>query len=422
MELFFFSYLAGFSYLAWRHFPAALGLFFFLLPTYMLRFQIGQLPTTLLEGMFLVLFGVFLVRHASKEKMRELVDTKIQFLKQFPFLSASIFLFLLGATIGIFFATNTRAALGEWRAFYLEPIILFWILLFSIKTKKDLHNILIALLFSGLLTSILAIYQKFTGWMVPYDFWENRNTYRVTGWYGFPNGVGLFLAPLVPIAMYMLSEYRKQKTHPYFLLELLYIPLALAAIVFAKTTGAIIGILGAIGVLLLLNKKTRIPALILGTVGITSIFFLPTDSKLRIELLMQDESGQLRLDMWEETIELAKDRPLIGAGMASYTETIVPYRQDKKVEIFHHPHNLFLTIWANTGLIGLIGFIAIIAWFIFFALRNQESFLVKILLASFVVILVSGLVDSPYIKNDWAIVFWMLPALLIVSRKNNVIT
>jgi len=42
--------------------------------------------------------------------------------------------------------------------------------------------------------------------MVPWEFWENRNTYRVTGWYGFPNAVGLFIAPLIPLSLYLLKK------------------------------------------------------------------------------------------------------------------------------------------------------------------------------------------------------------------------
>jgi len=33
-----------------------------------------------------------------------------------------------------------------------------------------------------------------------------------------------------------------------------------------------------------------------------------------------------------------------------------------------------------------------------------------------IVVLTMGLVDSPYIKNDLAIFFWLLPALLIINQ------
>ena len=119
----------------------------------------------------------------------------------------AIFLFLLAATISIFTSINIRAALGEWKAFYIEPILLFLVLITALKTKKQIDTILFALILSGFLTSLLAIYQKYTGWYVPWEYWENHYTFRVTGWYGFPNGVGLFLAPLWPLALYLITTF-----------------------------------------------------------------------------------------------------------------------------------------------------------------------------------------------------------------------
>ena len=133
---------------------------------------------------------------------------------------------------------------------------------------------------------------------------------------------------------------------------------------------------------------------------------------------MQDRSGQIRLDMWAETIEFLKDNPIKGAGLASYKTLIYPYRIDKWIEVFHHPHNIFLTIWVNTGIIGLFGFTWIIVWFYRVGLMNlKKDKLIIFLLATITAFTTTGLVDSPYIKNDLAIFFWILPALLIVTTR-----
>ena len=212
-------------------------------------------------------------------------------------------------------STNTRAALGEWKAFYVEPFLLFLVLISSLKGKKTADFILGALVLSGLATSLLAIYQHFTGWMVPWFFWANGNSYRVTAWYGFPNAVGLFLAPLVPLAIYLIREQwkkikelsRRSTTFNTILqykilaVAVLFIPTALLAILFAKSTGGLIGVAAGIGVLLLLSKKTRWPTLGLGIAALLVLFFvLPDGNPLRTELLMQDRSGQIRVAMWGE--------------------------------------------------------------------------------------------------------------------------
>lgn len=386
---------------------------FTLLPLYLIRFQIGPLPTTVLEILIWITATVWVYKKIKNK------DWKL--LENFPNKNIFLFsagLFLLGATIGVFVSPNFRAALGEWKAFYVEPMLVFLIAVDNIKSKTDVTKILTGLIFGSLTTAILAVYQHFTGWLVPYSFWANRNTYRVTGWYGFPNGVGLLLAPLIPIAIYLNSEFRKKNSqikNNYFIVSLLtlFIILSPVAILYSKTTAAVVGLVSGLGILLLCYKKTRWPAIMLGIIGIIALIFLP-NNPVTNELLAKDYSGQLRRDIWTETITYLKIHPITGAGVAGYSTEIAPFRHNKNIEIFHHPHNIFLTIWVNIGLIGLIGFLGILSWFFKTILKdfNKSDKTFKVtLLVSMAIWLTMGLVDSPYIKNDWALVFWLFVAL-----------
>ncbi len=404
---------------SWHHFKLGIFLFFLLLPTYLIRFHIGPLPSTFLEGMLLSLVVIWILKKKQYLKLPKLIKN---FLTDHKLLSVGIVLFLLGATISIFTAVDTKKALGEWRAFYIEPVLLFFVLSSYLKSfeakkrKKILEQyILLPLVLCGLITSAFAIFQHFTGWMVPHAFWANRETYRVTAWYGFPNAVGLFLAPIIPLALYLIAqtwERTKKIFEPTVIISILFLITGFLAILFAKGSGPLLGALAGIGILLLCYKKTRVPTFLFGIVALTAIFFLPTDHAIKQELFAKNFSGQLRRDMWNETVELLKERPVLGAGIASYEERIVPYRQNLRIEVFHHPHNIFLTMWVNTGLLGLIGFVVVLIWFVKEALKdlNAET---KFFLGSFTVILVMGLVDSPYIKNDLAILFWLFPTLVL---------
>lgn len=351
--------------------------------------------------------------------------------------------FLLGATISLFTAIDIQSALGEWKAFYIEPVLLCIILVLfflsssleKVERQKTISSILLSFVYIGFATGILATIQRATGWMVPWDFWENGNSYRVTGWYGFPNGVGLFLAPLALLALYTcVSSFLRIRQHvatPVRVSFFLYTTLAIGAasfifgmlgIVFAKSTGGLIGVCAGIFFLFLFYKKTRWPAFALATLGVLAIFFLPNEHAVRQELLAQNRSGQLRVQMWAEATEYLSDHPIVGAGLASYKTVIYPYRIDKWIEVFHHPHNLFLTIWVNTGFVGIFGFIWILVWFyrvgICFFLQKQAPLetriLVLFLLASMSSFLVTGLVDSPYIKNDLSLFFWALIAFMVI--------
>ena len=395
----------------------SLSLLFLLLPLYLIRFTIGPLPSTLLEILIWVILATWMWKWRGKfNKLKYLVKTN----KSLFIFSA---IFLAAATISIFTSVDVRAAAGQWKAFYIEPFLIFLVLITTIKQKKDAELILTALLTCGFVTSLLAIYQHFTGWLVPHAFWENRQTYRVTAWYGFPNGVGLFLAPLVPLAIYKVKTLWQTKSFPFWL-SLTFIPCALLATWHARSTGGLIGVAGGLGFLLLMYKKTRWPAVAVGILGLLVLFSLPANNPIKQELLLQDRSGQIRVHIWNETAQLLRDRPLAGAGLASYSERIKPYHttvNGEGIEIFHHPHNIFLTMWVNIGLLGLVGFVGILVWFYYVGFLHIRNQYVVFLLAATTTLLVTGLVDSPYIKNDLALLFWLLPALLLstIDRKKD---
>jgi len=402
-------YLSIFTIISFKKIEYSFFLLALFLPTYLLRFNFLEIPTTFLELQIIILIIISFIKYKN-----EIINNlKINFKKN-KLLYISILLFLFFATVSILFNHNTKQALGEWKAFYLEPIILFFIITnISIDIKKYIIN---GLLMSGLATSLFAIYQHFTGFFVPYAFWENLNTYRVTAWYGFPNGVGLFLAPIFAIALYNLKNH-SVKSWP-FLLGTLFIITSLPAIFFAKSTGALVSIFSAIFLILLFYKKTRWIIIILTIFSSLLIFNLPKLQNIKTELILQDRSGQIRIGIWKETLEYLKDHPIKGSGLGSYSQEIKTYHQKvngEYIEIYHHPHNIFLTIWVNTGLIGLLSFIIILVYILHKNIKEKNIYN-NFLLLSLLMLLITGLVDSPYIKNDLAILFWFL-IYLSLSKK-----
>lgn len=413
-----------FAFIAWHKFYLALGILFFLLPSYLIRFQIFSIPSTILEIMIITILLIGLVQF-KEDIIFQLHELK----SKRPWLIFGIIIFLLAATISVFTSVDIKSAAGEWKAFYIEPFLLFFLLTAVVKEKKDLTIILFPLVLSGLITSVLAIYQHFTGWMVPWNFWQNGNSFRVTAWYGFPNGVGLFLAPIIPLALYVILKQRSKEQGVIgkisFFCSLLLVPFSLLAIFYAKSTGALVGLAGGVGVLLLVWKKTRWLALSAGLIFLITLILTPANNSIKQELLLRDRSGQVRMSIWEETINLIKSRPVLGAGLASFQERVTPFHttiNGEGIEIFEHPHNIFLTMYINLGLLGLLGFVWLIVWFYKEALEQikyKDFSLTPFLLASITTILVHGLVDSPYIKNDLAIVFWLLFSLIVVVHNKD---
>ena len=79
---------------------------------------------------------------------------------------------------------------------------------------------------------------------------------------------------------------------------------------------------------------------------------------------IESSSMGMRMVLWKHTIELIKDRPLLGFGTGGFEEA---YRQkikdnpDWEKNIMHDPHNQFLKIWVEMGIFGLIIFLGMLA-------------------------------------------------------------
>jgi len=70
-----------------------------------------------------------------------------------------------------------------------------------------------------------------------------------------------------------------------------------------------------------------------------------------------------------------------------------------------HAHSLYATAYLELGVIGFIGLVALIGYGIY-KMRSTP-----LLLATFSVILVHGLVDTTFFKADLASIFWLILAL-----------
>src|SRR3990167_7119294 len=117
----FFIPLLFFAFLAWRDIRIATILFFGLFPTYLLRISVFGIPTTLLEIFFLILFIVWFFRYRGSISLYRLFLKEGQN-RQYRIFFVSVLLMILTASIGLFMNPQKMAALGIWKAYFIEPV------------------------------------------------------------------------------------------------------------------------------------------------------------------------------------------------------------------------------------------------------------------------------------------------------------
>jgi putative inorganic carbon (hco3(-)) transporter len=381
--------LGVFGILAWRDLKLALTLVIALAPAYLLRFEIG-IPWTMLEGMMLISFGVWGVQRViARRQGRALPLQDVFGPYRWP-----MGLLLVAATVSIIWTPDTLAALGLWKAYFLEPALVFIMLRTTFTHREDWIRALMGLGVTTIFISIFAIFQKLTGLGLPIP-WDIER--RATSIFEYPNAVGLFVAPIVAALVVTITDRLR-------VVAMGAIGLGLAAIVLAETEAALVAIPGALLLTLLASPaQTKIKILaVVGSAMIAATMFalVPT---VREKLLLEDYSGGVRRAQWGETVELLKDRPLTGAGLAGYPTALEPYHDPRLYEIFQYPHNLVLNVWVEIGLLGLIAAcaLAIVAGRSVWA--NRTDVLVLAAGAALATMAIHGLVDVPFFKNDLAV-------------------
>ena len=201
------------------------------------------------------------------------------------------------------------------------------------------------------------------------------------------------------------------------------------AVLFARSEGGLIGIgAGLVTMGLLFSKQTRKITLALIVAGVIIVAAVPALRSYAVHTVTLNDcptlyecSLTLRRTQWVDTWTMLKDgRLLYGAGLGGYQKAMLAYHNHPGIEIYLYPHNVFLNFWAELGLAGLILFLVIIAAFwrsVASALRTPSRTLAVGAAGAMVTLLVHGLVDVPYFKNDLAVLFWLIILVpLLINR------
>jgi len=461
MEILIFTFFLVFLFLAIKRLDLATAFIIVFLPSYLIRFTVLSIPFTLLELMILTTFVVWFFKKGPK--IKELIKKRKNKIN-YPFY-VEIILILIFASLSVFVANFSIASLGILKAYFIEPILFFILVINLFNKDKGRSKIFISLTFLTLIVSLLAIYQKITGQFIPNEFWAQAETRRVISWFEYPNAVGLLLAPISVLLLgyfHYLPKRTDLKNSLKKIFILITIFLSFLSIYFAKSEGALIALLLSLVIFYFFyNKKCRkiILAFLLILV-LSLIIYKPIGNYVFDKLSFKDLSGQIRLQQWSETMQTLKGNSFyLGNGLSSYQEAVKPYHQEgifynfdkienfdavvwankdlhqkywQPVEIYLYPHNIFLNFWTELGLFGMLIFSFLILRFLLISLKlyfkqrkenKKNQYILLSLFSAMLVVLIHGLVDVPYFKNDLSILFFLILAVLstfIIEQKNNI--
>jgi O-antigen ligase len=371
-----------------------------LAPAYTVRWHLGPLPTTLLENAILVTVAVFLLETYRGPRKLEW---------RTPFTYPAL-LFLLAGAIAVIAAPDRRAGLGLYRAYLIEPIAFFFVVSVIARTAE---RALIVALGLGVGAVGLAIPNAFVVLDAIRHHTLHVESQTPVTIYLTANAVALYLEPLIALGGSLLLFSRNRTVQ---LVSLVVLAVIVPTEILTLSRGGYLTLAG-ITVGLALAHRRRWWFLAAGVVAGVVLSRIPSiATRLAVEVDFSNGSNTLvgRSQLWSNTLRMLRDHPLFGAGLSGFTERLGPYWNATHTDRFIDPHNIVLNFWSETGLLGLFAF----AWILVTAFllswrgwRRSGSTWVAIHLGVFlalVAVVIHGLIDVPYFKNDLSLEFWTL--------------
>lgn len=386
------------------------------LPLYLVRTRLFGLPTTLLEAIALGSFAGFY--------LRVVLDSRIiaswRENKRQALLAPTLFL-LAASAMAVLVPDDRIAALGVWRAYFLEPIVALPLICVALRDSKARSAAFAILAGETVAIAAVALFQAL-GAIPAAGVWAAER--RATGIYPYPNAVGLFLGPLVPFfaALSALGKDLDRRFRIFLGVAALAALLGSIASQTEAGIGAAIVTLAVLGVAVG-GKARKATLAAVAAAAVLALAVAPIRSDLGQKLSLQDWSGTVRRVMWRETVAMLVTRPIFGAGLSGYPAAVAPFHPDPKVEIFQYPHDEFLTVWSELGAIGAIAvgwLLVAFVWTLDLGSKDRNRYLRLAAGLAVLEMAIHGLVDVPYMKNDLAFLTWfmlVLPSALSASAR-----
>lgn len=374
------------------------------IPLYLVRFHIFSLPTNIFE-MFAVLTSCILLINKQCVPLRKLF-------KNNHLLSIGIFLLFIGTFISTALNGMSLMSLGIIKSWFLIPI-LFSLLITTPAKKYEvrkliLHSLYVSIFLVATISFLYATFGIFT-----YDG-------RLRAFYLSPNHLAMYLVPGFFIGTYLAIEAFKNKRRLTFLLLFLSLILISYILYLTKSYAGWISAVMAYPVLFFSSRSGLFRYF--GRLGIFMFIFglilstqISTDKFLAAAHISERSSLASRVMIWKSAIKIGSDNPLWGIGPGMFQEKYLEYQQYFPPYLewaVPQPHNLYLAFWLQTGFLGLLGFVLIIIS-VFYRItcmqkNKKAAFFAAMLSCYFISILIWGIADTPYWKNDLASVFWIM--------------
>ena len=212
----------------------------------------------------------------------------------------------------------------------------------------SMRNVLKGITIASIPPMILGYYQAISGSGYFFPGYQSTSfAYRPQGTFGHPAILASFL--LIILCITLSSYFLRYPLWPRpILISLAISSLGLLILTFARTQW--IGAAFAIGVIGLLRSRKM---LFIGTLTVIILALTVPVIRERIQGEQATESFEWRVEVWQASLRILRNPTLLGTGL----DTSPLHINNILVNIFVPPHNDYLRMAIETGLVGLLTYL-----------------------------------------------------------------
>jgi len=366
------------------------------------------LPTMVVAGLVAVTMVCMFVRYLALDKKKVGLD------------SFDLVMIGMCATFvyGVLFSHTPKSSLPV-GLMYVLMAGSFFVFRRSFDREQIFYNLLDIMIVVASFVALYGLYQQFFG--VADTTWQDTQMFediktRVYSTFGNPNVLGEYLLITIPLTLARFYYTEKNNNR---LMLVIALAVQVGCMVYTFSRGCWIGLVLEIGLFLMFRGKKLLGLAVLAMLALP--FVMPQSIVDRILSIGNtgDSSTSYRVFIWEGTMRMLKDYGLSGVGLGTDAfNSVYPYYALSAV-VAPHPHNLFLEILCESGILGLTMFFGCIICF-YRALgrcrkENQKLYSVAVALGSGMAgYLLQGMFDNVWYNYRIFFFFFVMMGLSAV--------
>ncbi|MFU7516416.1 O-antigen ligase family protein [Clostridium sp. HCS.1] len=248
-------------------------------------------------------------------------------------------------------------------------IFIYYSIAYKLKIKEKFNAIMISFLGVASLSGVISIIQLIN---LKLSHIQLSDEHRISSFLENPNNLGAYTVLSIFIALLLFFNENEKKKKIILLSSLILLTIN---IVLSQSRNALLALfIGALLIAVIYDKRALILSIVLPI-----IMFIIPESRYRILDILNPDQNSSRIKIWKSAELMIKDNPLFGIGYDNFAVKYPNYVYHNPDIVIHgsykaeHPHNIFLKMQSELGILGTILFVLFLLFTLFTLYKYVKS-------------------------------------------------